>query len=150
VLGGDGEVAPTESINDIPRLKSPFLTLIERFGCPITIARPETLAVAPTICCRVGRAVPSRRERNPGGRLFCVSGHVNNPCWIEEGSRSRSGMSCRSTAGVIEEDGMTSWVSWLEAVVSRSSGRICEKVWLFYFRRLFIRIPLRRPSSNRS
>ncbi|KAH8822581.1 NADH-ubiquinone oxidoreductase [Flagelloscypha sp. PMI_526] len=68
-----------------PRLKPPFPADVGLFGCPTTVANVETVAVAPTICRRGGAWFASfGRERNQGTKLFCVSGHVNNPCVIEE------------------------------------------------------------------
>lgn len=55
------------------------------FGCPTTVANVETVAVAPTICRRGGPWFSSfGRPRNSGTKLFCISGHVNNPCTVEE------------------------------------------------------------------
>lgn len=49
------------------------------------MANVETVAVAPTICRRGGSWFASfGRERNQGTKLFCISGHVNNPCTVEE------------------------------------------------------------------
>ncbi|THU83221.1 NADH-ubiquinone oxidoreductase [Dendrothele bispora CBS 962.96] len=68
-----------------PRLKPPFPADVGLFGCPSTVANVETVAVAPTICRRGGSWFASfGRERNQGTKLFCISGHVNNPCVIEE------------------------------------------------------------------
>ena len=68
-----------------PRLKPPFPAAVGLFGCPSTVANVETIAVAPTICRRGGDWFASfGRERNSGTKLFCVSGHVNNPCTVEE------------------------------------------------------------------
>lgn len=68
-----------------PRLKPPFPADVGVFGCPSTVANVETVAVAPTICRRGGSWFASfGRERNSGTKLFCVSGHVNNPCVVEE------------------------------------------------------------------
>ncbi|EKM75492.1 NADH-binding subunit of NdufV1, NADH ubiquinone oxidoreductase [Agaricus bisporus var. burnettii JB137-S8] len=68
-----------------PRLKPPFPADVGLFGCPTTVANVETVAVAPTICRRGGSWFASfGRERNQGTKLFCISGHVNNPCVIEE------------------------------------------------------------------
>lgn len=68
-----------------PRLKPPFPADVGLFGCPTTVANVETVAVAPTICRRGGNWFASfGRERNQGTKLFCVSGHVNNPCVVEE------------------------------------------------------------------
>ncbi|KPP79233.1 NADH dehydrogenase-like, partial [Scleropages formosus] len=68
-----------------PRLKPPFPADIGVFGCPTTVANVETVAVAPTICRRSGLWFASfGRERNSGTKLFNISGHVNNPCTVEE------------------------------------------------------------------
>ncbi|KIL58483.1 hypothetical protein M378DRAFT_27540 [Amanita muscaria Koide BX008] len=68
-----------------PRLKPPFPADVGLFGCPTTVANVETVAVAPTICRRGGAWFSSfGRERNQGTKLFCISGHVNNPCVVEE------------------------------------------------------------------
>jgi NADH dehydrogenase (ubiquinone) flavoprotein 1 len=68
-----------------PRLKPPFPADIGLFGCPTTVANVETVAVAPTILRRGGPWFSGLgRERNAGTKLFCISGHVNNPCTVEE------------------------------------------------------------------
>uniref|UniRef100_A0A672PJV3 NADH dehydrogenase [ubiquinone] flavoprotein 1, mitochondrial n=1 Tax=Sinocyclocheilus grahami TaxID=75366 RepID=A0A672PJV3_SINGR len=69
-----------------PRLKPPFPADVGNvFGCPTTVANVETVAVAPTICRRGGTWFLSfGRERNSGTKLFNISGHVNNPCTVEE------------------------------------------------------------------
>lgn len=68
-----------------PRLKPPFPADIGLFGCPTTVTNVETVAVAPTICRRGGAWFASfGRERNSGTKLFNISGHVNNPCTVEE------------------------------------------------------------------
>ena len=68
-----------------PRLKPPFPADIGVFGCPTTVTNVETVAVAPTICRRGGDWFASfGRERNTGTKLFCISGHVNTPCTVEE------------------------------------------------------------------
>jgi len=68
-----------------PRLKPPFPADVGLFGCPTTVANVETVAVAPTICRRGSKWFAGfGRERNQGTKLFCISGHVNNPCVIEE------------------------------------------------------------------
>lgn len=67
-----------------PRLKPPFPADVGLFGCPTTVANVETVAVAPTICRRGGEWFAGfGRERNQGTKLFCISGHVNNPCTVE-------------------------------------------------------------------
>ncbi|KAJ6475783.1 NADH-binding subunit of NADH:ubiquinone oxidoreductase [Mycena vitilis] len=68
-----------------PRLKPPFPADVGLFGCPTTVANVETVAVAPTICRRGAKWFAGfGRQRNEGTKLFCISGHVNNPCVVEE------------------------------------------------------------------
>jgi NADH dehydrogenase (ubiquinone) flavoprotein 1 len=68
-----------------PRLKPPFPADIGLFGCPTTVTNVETVAVAPAICRRSGKWFASfGRDRNNGTKLFNISGHVNNPCTVEE------------------------------------------------------------------
>lgn len=68
-----------------PRLKPPFPADVGLFGCPTTVTNVETVAVAPTICRRGGVWFASfGRTRNSGTKLFNISGHVNNPCTVEE------------------------------------------------------------------
>ncbi|KAI7831849.1 NADH dehydrogenase flavoprotein 1, mitochondrial [Kickxella alabastrina] len=57
-----------------PRLKPPFPADTGLFGCPTTVTNVETVAAAPTILRRGAR----------GTKLFAISGHVNNPCTVEE------------------------------------------------------------------
>jgi len=68
-----------------PRLKPPFPANVGVFGCPTTVTNVETVAVAPDICRRGGEWFLSfGRPRNSGTKLFNISGHVNNPCTVEE------------------------------------------------------------------
>lgn len=68
-----------------PRLKPPFPADVGLFGCPTTVSNVETVAVAPTILRRGGSWFASfGREKNSGTKLFCISGHVNNPCTVED------------------------------------------------------------------
>ena len=68
-----------------PRLKPPFPADVGLFGCPTTVANVETVAVAPTICRRGASWFAGfGRARNEGTKLYCISGHVNNPCVVEE------------------------------------------------------------------
>ncbi|VDP91931.1 unnamed protein product [Echinostoma caproni] len=68
-----------------PRLKPPFPADIGLFGCPTTVNNVETISVSPTICRRGGDWFASfGRDRNRGTKLFNISGHVNNPCTVEE------------------------------------------------------------------
>eukprot|EP00002_Diphylleia_rotans_P007499 TRINITY_DN1704_c0_g2_i1.p1 TRINITY_DN1704_c0_g2~~TRINITY_DN1704_c0_g2_i1.p1 ORF type:complete len:470 (-),score=103.11 TRINITY_DN1704_c0_g2_i1:357-1766(-) len=68
-----------------PRMKPPFPANIGLWGCPTTVANVETVAVAPTILRRGPEWFASfGRPKNSGTKLFCISGHVNNPCTVEE------------------------------------------------------------------
>eukprot|EP01113_Clastostelium_recurvatum_P019561 TRINITY_DN2306_c0_g1_i4.p1 TRINITY_DN2306_c0_g1~~TRINITY_DN2306_c0_g1_i4.p1 ORF type:complete len:514 (+),score=144.00 TRINITY_DN2306_c0_g1_i4:23-1543(+) len=68
-----------------PRLKPPFPANIGVWGCPTTVTNVETIAVAPTILRRGADWFASfGRKGNAGTKLFCISGHVNNPCTVEE------------------------------------------------------------------
>eukprot|EP01088_Endostelium_zonatum_P006262 TRINITY_DN18372_c0_g1_i1.p1 TRINITY_DN18372_c0_g1~~TRINITY_DN18372_c0_g1_i1.p1 ORF type:complete len:510 (-),score=112.82 TRINITY_DN18372_c0_g1_i1:102-1610(-) len=82
------ETALIESLEGkkgMPRLKPPFPANIGVFGCPTTVTNVETVAVAPTILRRGADWFASMgRPKNSGTKLFCISGHVNNPCTVEE------------------------------------------------------------------
>jgi len=68
-----------------PRNKPPFPANAGLYSCPTTVNNVETIAAAPTILRRGGDWFASfGRERNAGTKLFCISGHVNNPCNVEE------------------------------------------------------------------
>merc|ERR1711981_995292 len=68
-----------------PRLKPPFPANAGLYGCPTTVTNVETVSVCPTIMRRGADWFSSfGRERNAGTKLFCISGHVNNPCTVEE------------------------------------------------------------------
>ncbi len=68
-----------------PRLKPPFPALIGLYGCPTVINNVESIAVVPEILRR-GAAwfAGLGREKNTGTKIFCISGHVNKPCNVEE------------------------------------------------------------------
>ncbi len=69
-----------------PRLKPPFPANAGLYGCPTTVTNVETVAVSPTILRRGASwfAGIGRDERNTGTKLFCISGHVEKPCNVEE------------------------------------------------------------------
>jgi NADH-quinone oxidoreductase subunit F len=82
------ETAMLESLEGkkgMPRLKPPFPAAVGLYGCPTTVNNVESIAVAPTILRR-GAAWFSAlgRPKNAGTKLFCISGHVNKPCNVEE------------------------------------------------------------------
>ncbi len=82
------ETAQLESIEGkkgFPRMKPPFPASVGLFGCPTTINNVETIAVVPDILDRGGEWFASLgKPNNTGTKIFCISGHVNNPCNVEE------------------------------------------------------------------
>ena len=68
-----------------PRLKPPFPAQVGLFGCPSTVNNVETIAAVPTILRRGGSWFAGiGRPKNEGTKIFCISGHVNAPCNVEE------------------------------------------------------------------
>ena len=82
------ETALLESLEGkkgMPRLKPPFPANMGLYGCPTTVNNVESIAVAPTILRRgaawfAGLGTPN----NTGSKLFCISGHIERPCTVEE------------------------------------------------------------------
>jgi NADH-quinone oxidoreductase subunit F len=82
------ETALLESLEGnkaLPRIKPPFPTECGLYGCPTIVNNVESIAVVGTILrrgsqwfCGLGRA------NNTGTKIFCISGHVNSPCNVEE------------------------------------------------------------------
>ncbi|MFN7710293.1 MAG: NADH-quinone oxidoreductase subunit NuoF [Holosporales bacterium] len=68
-----------------PRLKPPFPAIVGLYGCPTIINNVESIAVVPTILRRGGGWFAGLgKPDNTGTKLFCISGHVNRPCTVEE------------------------------------------------------------------
>ncbi len=68
-----------------PRLKPPFPANVGAWGCPTTVNNVESIAVTPTILRRGADWFAGLgRPNNTGTKLFCISGHVNRPCTVEE------------------------------------------------------------------
>lgn len=68
-----------------PRLKPPFPAGSGLYGCPTTVNNVESVAVVPTILRRGAKWFAGiGRPNNTGTKVFCISGHVNNPCNVEE------------------------------------------------------------------
>ena len=68
-----------------PRLKPPFPANTGVWGCPTTVNNVETIAVTPAILRRGANWFSSfGRVNNTGTKVFCISGHVENPCNVEE------------------------------------------------------------------
>jgi NADH-quinone oxidoreductase subunit F len=82
------ETALLESLEGkkgMPRLKPPFPANMGLYGCPTTVNNVETIAQVPDILRRgaawfagIGRA------NNTGTKLYCISGHVERPCNVED------------------------------------------------------------------
>lgn len=82
------ETALLESLEGkkgMPRLKPPFPAGFGLYGCPTTINNVESIAVVPTIL-RQGASwfAGIGKPNNTGTKVFCISGHVNKPCNVEE------------------------------------------------------------------
>ncbi|MEO0866309.1 MAG: NADH-quinone oxidoreductase subunit NuoF, partial [Pseudomonadota bacterium] len=82
------ETALLESLEGkkgMPRMKPPFPAGAGLYGCPTTVNNVESIAVVPTILRRGASWFSGfGRPNNAGTKLFAISGHVNNPCVVEE------------------------------------------------------------------
>ncbi len=82
------ETALLESLEGrkgMPRLKPPFPANVGLYGAPTTVNNVESIAVVPTILRRGGSWFAGLgKPNNTGTKLFSISGHVNNPCNVEE------------------------------------------------------------------
>jgi NADH-quinone oxidoreductase subunit F len=74
-----------EGKRGLPRLKPPFPAAKGLYGEPTTINNVETIASVPSILRKGAEWFASfGRPNNTGKKLFCISGHVNTPCTVEE------------------------------------------------------------------
>ncbi len=82
------ETALLESLEGkkgMPRMKPPFPAAVGLYGCPTTVNNVESIAVTPTILRRGATWFSALgRPKNAGTKIFCISGHVNKPCNVEE------------------------------------------------------------------
>ena len=82
------ETALLESLEGkkgMPRMKPPFPAAVGLYGCPTTVNNVESIAVCPTILRRGSSWFSALgRPKNAGTKIFCISGHVNKPCNVEE------------------------------------------------------------------
>src|SRR3954454_22853381 len=82
------ETALIESLEGkkgMPRMKPPFPAGVGLYGCPSTVNNVESIAVAPAIMRRVAPWCTSLgRQHNLGHHAYCLRGHVNKPCNVEE------------------------------------------------------------------
>ncbi|MDE2029048.1 MAG: NADH-quinone oxidoreductase subunit NuoF [Alphaproteobacteria bacterium] len=68
-----------------PRNKPPFPAGAGLYACPTTVNNVETIAAVPEILRRGASWFAGfGRPKNSGTKLFCISGHVNQPCNVEE------------------------------------------------------------------
>src|SRR3977135_759311 len=82
------ETALIESLEGkkgMPRLKPPFPASVGVYGCPTTVNNAGSSAQAPGTLRR-GAAwfAGIGKPNNTGTKLFCISGHVEKPCTVEE------------------------------------------------------------------
>jgi NADH-quinone oxidoreductase subunit F len=75
-----------EGRKGMPRLKPPaFPAVCGLYGNPTVVNNIETIAVIPTILRRGPEWFASiGNQNNVGTKVFSISGHVNNPCNVEE------------------------------------------------------------------
>ena len=75
-----------EGLKGEPRNKPPFPAAAGLYSCPTTVNNVETIAAVPDILRRGGAwfAGIGRNDKNSGTKLYCISGHVNTPCNVEE------------------------------------------------------------------
>jgi NADH-quinone oxidoreductase subunit F len=82
------ETALLESLEGkkgMPRLKPPFPANVGLYGAPTTVNNVESIAVVPDILRRGGAWFASiGLPNNTGTKLFQISGHVEQPCVVEE------------------------------------------------------------------
>jgi NADH-quinone oxidoreductase subunit F len=68
-----------------PRLKPPFPANCGLYGAPTTVNNVETIASVPDIMRRSASWFAGLgKPNNTGTKLYCISGHVNEPCTVEE------------------------------------------------------------------
>lgn len=74
-----------EGKRGMPRNKPPFPAMAGLYASPTTVNNVETIASVPDILRRGGAWFASfGTEKSKGTKLFCISGHVNAPCNVEE------------------------------------------------------------------
>src|SRR5688572_3752713 len=82
------ETALLESLEGkkgLPRMKPPFPANVGLYGAPTTVNNVESIAVVGDIFRRgSGWFAKLGRPNNTGTKIFCISGHVNTPCNVEE------------------------------------------------------------------
>ena len=113
-----------------PRLKPPFPANVGLFGEPTTVNNVETIAVIPTVLKRGSSWFASLgRKNNTGTKIFCISGHVNKPCNVEE----ELGVSLKELIQKYAGDVIGGWDNLLAVIPGGSSvplipKHICDKI----------------------
>lgn len=74
-----------EGKRGMPRNKPPFPAMAGLYACPTTVNNVETIASVPEILRRGPKWFASLgTEKSSGTKIYSISGHVNNPCNVEE------------------------------------------------------------------
>jgi NADH-quinone oxidoreductase subunit F len=69
-----------EGKRGVPRIRPPFPAAAGLYQCPTVLNNVESLSAAPVIIREGGAAFAALgTPKNGGTRLFCISGHVNQP-----------------------------------------------------------------------
>jgi NADH-quinone oxidoreductase subunit F len=80
-----GLLESLEGKKGMPRLKPPFPANVGIWGSPTTVNNVETIAVVPEILRRgADWFAKIGRPNNTGTKVFCISGHVEKPCNVED------------------------------------------------------------------
>jgi NADH-quinone oxidoreductase subunit F len=75
-----GLLESLEGKRGYPRNRPPFPAISGAFGCPTVVNNVETLSNVPWIIKRGAKWFTSiGPEKSPGPKLFCLSGHINEP-----------------------------------------------------------------------
>ncbi len=72
-----------EGKRGMPRLKPPFPTQVGLWGKPTLIHNVETIACVPSILQNGGEWFRALGREEAGTKLYCISGHVQNPGTFE-------------------------------------------------------------------
>ena len=107
-----------------PRLKPPFPAGVGLYGCPTTVTNVETVAVSPTILRKGAEWFASLgNPKNTGTKIFSISGHVNNPCNVEE----EMGISLKQLIEEHAGGGIGGWENLLAAIPGGASVPLIPK-----------------------
>jgi NADH-quinone oxidoreductase subunit F len=75
-----GLISSLEGYKGFPKLKPPFPAVEGAFGCPTVVNNVETLCFLPWIILEGNQSfLKYGSEKNPGTRMFCISGQVKKP-----------------------------------------------------------------------